>query len=640
VRNSYGEINTDWTYDSWGAITEMDHIYNVSMIVELKDVDAVIGYKGGKPFTPNLETYFGGKLAELIGRFGENKLAPETQSEIIQTQDGLAAVAVAPILPISKDVQLPQAQPRYLLLARFLTDDFVAKLGQTYVVDALTIKPTTSAVDGQFQIRAQDNTVIATANWQDRRPGDTVSSHMLPLALGALTLLILSMTTVGAFCWRLVSQLARQEESARHDSLHDALTGLPNRKSLKRIVDGALAERIPDLALAFVDLDGFKEVNDTYDHATGDKLIKIVATAMTEMSNKPGQVHRLGGDEFVACFVGHGARAEAELFAEAVLKFVAQPFNIEGRMAVVGASIGIANSFGEDMTSNELMRRADVAMYRAKNAGKNRFVHFFNELETERKISKAILDALRLIIENDALDVAYMPIVDSKSGTIRAVEALARWPQAYGSPVSPDTFVAIAESNGCIDALSRSMLSKACRTVKAWPEIRLCVNISPIQFNNPAFVDETIGIILENGFDPSRVELEITEGTLLQDMPRVKAAVSKLRAAGLKVALDDFGKGYSSFHYLHELQFDRIKIDRSLTARISEGYNGLLVVQGAVTMAKGLCSAITAEGVETEEQMTVLALAGCSEMQGYYFSSPTSAPAITQMLVQAKTSAA
>ena len=271
-------------------------------------------------------------------------------------------------------------------------------------------------------------------------------------------------------------------------------------------------------------------------------------------------------------------------------------------------------------------------MYRAKAAGKNRYLSYSSDFDIDRAERLEVAEELRRIITTRTLEVAYQPVVEAASRKIVGVEALARWPSTSSRRIAPDRFIAIAENSGLIDDLGDLILSKACAAACNWPGLRVAVNVSAVQLKNPNFVERTLDTIAASGIDAGRIELEITEGTLVDDVAAAKDIFAELRAAGLHIALDDFGTGFSSIGYLRQFNFDRIKIDRSLVNQIFTGSSEQHIVQGTLLMAAGMTAAVTAEGVEREEQINILRLSGCQEMQGYYFHKPQPAEAITKLL--------
>ncbi len=301
-------------------------------------------------------------------------------------------------------------------------------------------------------------------------------------------------------------------------------------------------------------------------------------------------------------------------------------------MASIGCSIGTSVSRAGDINGEELLRRADMAMYQAKENGRGRYVSYELKMDALREEKLQLEADLRSAILNDEIQVVYQPVVSAATRCITGVEALARWQRPGYGFVPPDIFIAAAETSGLIDRLGLLVLHKACETAQQWPSIKLSVNISPVQFRNPAFSGHIADILDATQTPPERLRLEMTEGYFIQHPERASAAIDKLKQLGLHIALDDFGAGFASVGYLRRFGFDRMKIDRSLIMALDKGGRSLEMLQATVALAKSLDIPVTAEGVETEEQAAILHLCGCDELQGYLFSRPVAAEEITDML--------
>jgi diguanylate cyclase (GGDEF)-like protein len=632
ARQGYGTPDPDWIEETWGIGTKDGTNYDAMMIVDLDLRQAVTGYRKGQVFTPEPAEYMFAKLEPFLALLPQDHKTFDTKATILKTADGLALVGAAPLFPTSEDITIPQPRPRYLVLIRFLTEDYIAAIGSQYVISGLTITAADHALPGSEVVRDFSGAPVAALQWADRRPGDIARAAVSQKALMVLGFLALVMTGIAILCWRLIRAIGEREAVARHEALHDSLTGLPNRAALYAEISRLVTPGHEPVAVAFADLDGFKDVNDTYDHETGDRLIKVVAVGLSYLAKGRGMVCRLGGDEFVMLLSGKDAPEQACRLANDFIAFLGVPIDLEGKMASVGASIGIAGTGSGTADAQELMRRADIAMYKAKNSGKNRYCEFAAEFDTERNDNLGIAGELRRIVAEGSIEIAYQPVVDARTRTIIGVEALARWPASSPRRITPDRFIRLAETNGLIDDLGDAILAKACATARQWQGIRLAVNISPVQLRNPDFVSRTLKTIAESGMDCRNVELEITESVLLDDVGKAKHIFEELRAAGIQIVLDDFGSGFSSIGYLRQFNFDRIKIDRSLIERVLQGTGQLSIVQGTMLMAAGLTASVTAEGVELEEQIDVLRLTGCTEMQGYYFFKPLPEAEISSLL--------
>ena len=450
------------------------------------------------------------------------------------------------------------------------------------------------------------------------------------LALVAIGMVATVLRNSRDFTRLVVSQrdlLAKHEETLRlsDDNFRlanqDPLTRLANRRAFI-VALKSLSEAAGEVAMAFVDLDGFKNVNDDYGHEVGDALIANVAEALAARLPEGALLARLGGDEFAALDSGAQAKTRMLDFANAVCERLSRPIAIGERAVRVGASIGVAAAAPGECDGQELMRRADVAMYHVKAHGKLGVRLYSAELDAERRLQSALNDEIRLGLERGEFDMFYQPIVDARSKVITSVEALLRWPRRPAGPLGPDTFIPAAEAEGLIDALGLFALRRACEDFRDLDDIAVSVNVSPAQFRNPEFEAQVAEVLAETGFPVRRLSLEVTEGYLIDNPQRAAAAIGALKAMGASVVLDDFGSGYTSIAYLKKYGFSAIKIDRSLSSRIGVDDKARVLVTGVVYLANGLDMPVTAEGVETDEQAQLLRLAGCQNLQGYRYYRP------------------
>jgi len=407
----------------------------------------------------------------------------------------------------------------------------------------------------------------------------------------------------------------------------DPLSGLPNRRALlsrlEEIVE--ISGRQPgSLAMVFIDLDGFKVINDFHGHLFGDHLITEVGQALSSLRRENSMLARMGGDEFALLIEGEDAGEEAQQFAAMALERLTQPVTILDRQFQIGASIGI--SVDEDgMTAPyELLRQADTAMYAVKADGKQGIRLFDTALDAGKmwrhQIEQEIADGLRRC----EFDVVYQPIVETLTGSVVSVEALVRWPGRPGGPLTPDEFIGIAEGSGTIQALGMYVLERACRETRDIRGLNLSVNVSPTQFNNPDFCKHVQQILTLTGFPPERLQLEITERHLIDYPERASLAIDTLRDLGVSFALDDFGTGFTSIAYLQSFGFSCVKIDRSLTKRLEHDPKARFLISGLIQMARGLDVSVVVEGVENEGLAIMLKATGCKHLQGYYFGYPGS----------------
>ena len=618
-------VDPKWFAETWGAFDGLRQGYDMVAVLDMSGEIIAGKTKALPPGAVDAADTEGMPLPELAPKDWKGR---EVVSGFAKTPFGPAIVAFAPIVE-------PQAgnrpNGRILFMGHRLSKDELAVLGKQLLVGGLHIAKAEAASDNAIMLPAIAGTPTLGLSWEDRNFGSMVTNAAWAKASAVLAFLILVMTGIGVVCWRLVQNLVKNEEEAKLKALTDHLTGLPNRNALQQRMADIRASTGEPYALAFADLDGFKEVNDSYGHHIGDRLICMVAAGISSLAKGASLSARLGGDEFVVMFVGEECLRKAEVFATQLIRLLAQPFDMEGRLASVGASIGIAGSAG-GVEESEVLRRADVAMYKAKSEGKNRFWVFDKTLDHEREENLAITNELREHIKAKALDVVFQPVVNAKTLLISGVEALVRWPQSAARSIGPEKFCAIAETSGQIDELGELVVNKACEAAKAWPDLRLAVNISALQLNNPRFVRNMLDILDRHGVSPRRLEFEITETSIIHGMERAKEVFKELKLAGAKIALDDFGSGFSSIGYLRTFQFDRIKIDRSIVSKVMSSPSEFAILQGALLVARGLSADVTAEGVEHAEEVPILRLAGVTELQGFYFHKPMQAADVSKLV--------
>ncbi len=414
--------------------------------------------------------------------------------------------------------------------------------------------------------------------------------------------------------------------------LTDSLSGVSNRRALHIDIQRFAAED-DEVALALLDLDGFKAVNDHYGHFVGDKLIREMATLLTELCGREARFYRLGGDEFAIVVIGSLAANILESTCRRLLERLARPIAIDDRKLSIGASIGLARSDAETVAnSSELLRQADVAMYVSKTGGKMRCTWFNEGFDRAREHARAIEAELRQAIARGEFHMAYQPLVDAASGAIVAVEALLRWDRGEREPVGPSAFIPIAEETGLINPIGRWVLRQACLDALDWDDIMLSVNVSPAQLRNPEFPIQLGHILEETEFPPERLELEITETYLVGDPNVAGRALDMIRSFGVGVALDDFGTGYASIGFLRKFRFEKLKLDRSLIVEAADDDSSRAMMVCSIAVARAMNMGVTAEGVETDAQATLARAAGCDQMQGWLYYKAVPAAELTELL--------
>ncbi|MGI4941808.1 MAG: bifunctional diguanylate cyclase/phosphodiesterase [Janthinobacterium lividum] len=429
----------------------------------------------------------------------------------------------------------------------------------------------------------------------------------------------------------------RTEAKMRSLAFNDPLTGLPNRTrfyDLLAVHAASRRERDQGFSVLMVDLDRFKQINDTLGHAAGDLLLRKVADRMSSVVRKDDLVARLGGDEFaVLQFHTHESETAENLASRIVAAIGGQPFMLEGQSAYVGASVGVACAPDDGEDPAELLRNADLALYAAKADGRATFRRYDPALDERTRERRALEAGLRQALVEGQLEVHYQPLVNTRSGRITSAEALVRWRHPERGLIPPSDFIGLAEETGLIVPLGEWVLRAACAEATTWPnDISIAVNLSPSQFRAGSLailVGNTLG---ETGLDPRRLELEITEGVLLNDEKATLQTLQQLRTLGVRISMDDFGTGYSSLSYLRRFPFDKIKIDQSFVRQVPDDAESAAIVRAIITMGSCLGMSITVEGVETLEQFNFSAAEGCDTIQGYHVSRPLMANAFASFI--------
>ncbi len=624
--NTVTSKNADWFNSTWAQFPAGGTPY---------DLVAVIGSSSSKPEhiasrTVPMQSNVAALLGPVFHALAERGADAPVATSFAYTAQGPVIASMARIASPSGNVK----SEKQLLMIRTIDAAMLAGIEKAYLLKNIWLEPEAGQPQTDLRLHDAAGTPALVLRWDNSRIGDSMVGWAKQKASAVLSFLILVMTGITVVCWRLIQNLVANEAKARHDALHDPLTGMPNRAALLESLQELRRAGELNYAIAFADLDGFKEVNDSFGHDIGDRLIRAVGAGISLLATSAAMCCRMGGDEFVILFVGERADTSVREFADRLIRFLVKPFDMEGRIMTVGASVGIAGTSGADLEETEILRRADVAMYKAKADGRNRSCVYDEAFDTERNENQAIAAELRKIIANRTLDIVFQPVMDARTLRMAGVEALARWPASSARKITPDRFIGVAETAGLIDELGELILDKACAAARDWPDLKLAVNVSAVQLNNPRFVDRALTVIEAHRIDPRRVELELTETSLVRDAERAKVVFKQLRLAGIRIALDDFGTGFSSIGYLRTFQFDRIKIDKSIVSKVLSNPAELAIVQGTLLVARGLSAEVTAEGVEREAEVAVLRLAGCTGLQGFFFHKPLTAQQITAELAR------
>ncbi len=463
----------------------------------------------------------------------------------------------------------------------------------------------------------------------------------------ALSVLALFCSGLVIFSYRRLLETRKEnrrrivaEREAKTLAFNDMLTGLPNRRQFDEALKAATG--LPPRAdgshtLLLMDLNGFKRVNDIFGHAVGDEVLIHVGARLNRAMRSGDLVARLGGDEFaVLSLQAHGAEAAMSL-ALRVMQAFEHPVTAGGAEHRIGVALGISLMPQDGGDPDELMRKADIAMYRAKSekARAPSAVRFFEVgMDAHIRERDMLEHELRLAIDRDEIQSFYQPLIDIEHGGIVGFEALARWTSPTLGPVSPSRFIPLAEDTGLIGLLSEKLLEQACSDAADWPpSVHLAFNVSGVLLQSDTFAQSAMAIFARTGLDPSRIELEITETALVRDLEGARRVLGSLRSSGIRIALDDFGTGYSSLYHLRALKPDKIKIDRSFVEGMEHDADSATIVKALIGLGLGLGAKVTAEGVETSEQETMLRQQGCDQGQGYRFSAAIDAAGARRLLL-------
>jgi diguanylate cyclase (GGDEF)-like protein len=460
------------------------------------------------------------------------------------------------------------------------------------------------------------------------------------IAVLAATLGVIAFAVLRSQPLRLLHRaLAR----SAHLATHDILTGLPNRTLFQDRLEQALTwsrrEGAP-LAVLYLDLDRFKEVNDTLGHAAGDRLLVGVTARLRACVRESDTLARLGGDEFAIVQVGARQLADTELLAQRLIDAMDEPFQLEGYRVTVAASIGVAPRTAAELVLSHtnagvLLQEADVALYRAKEDCRGSYQFFAAEMN-RRLLERQALEADMLeALATGQFRLHYQPQFDLNDRQIVGAEALIRWSHPSRGEIAPDAFIPLAEETGLIMRIGEWVLHEACRQAAAWPGLRcMAVNVSPVQFRRAGFTDQVERALRQSALEPARLELEITEGVLLNETAETLVTLGRLRSMGVAIAMDDFGTGYSSLGYLQKFRFDKIKIDRSFVRNLGVDAQAAEIVRAVLRMSHAMGMRVNAEGVEYEQQAVMLQNEGCEEVQGFLFGRPLAAPEFSELLTR------
>ncbi|WP_175561679.1 putative bifunctional diguanylate cyclase/phosphodiesterase [Kaistia soli] len=636
VRKLYGKVDPDFVQSNLIDSTRQAILFDTVYLLG-EDDQSIFGYQNGSAAMRSARDEFGAVLDLLVTKVRAQSKSFDSQTGFLRDREGaLYAVAIGSVTPSSDAVEKPLGQARLLLIGRALNGAALQRMSEEFVLDGLAFAASSGPDKPGVRINDPSGTQIALLTWAPSAQGNEAFHRVLPTAFLAAGLVCLTTLFLMAIGYANLVELSKRERQAVFAANHDELTGLPNRAAFGRSLEKATSHYRPEctpVALIYMDLDGFKEVNDAYGHESGDFLLKYVASGFGAICQGAGTLARVGGDEFALLLDRPETVQRAEILCEQLIRFFDHPAAINGRMISIGTSIGVAVMAQEALSAEELLRRSDVAMYLAKEFGRNRVAFYDPSIDAARSERTTLADKLREAIKADQLAVVYQPIFEAGSMRPTGVEALVRWLHPEVGLVPPDIFVPIAEESGLIDQIGAFVIGRACRDALEWPGVRLSVNVSAVQFRNPKFDVVLANMLGEIGFPTERLEIEMTETHLVANPERAQAIIANLRARGVTIALDDFGTGYSSIGYLRRFAFDKLKLDRSLVVGITSDEAARELCEATIALARALDLRVTAEGVETEGEAVLLRQAGCDYLQGYAFARPMTAEAVGSFLL-------
>ncbi|MGB7580376.1 MAG: EAL domain-containing protein, partial [Pseudolabrys sp.] len=589
-QNIHRSFDADWAKQRVGTWLETyfdhDHIFIFDRNDDL--IYSIVGHRptdtkwlANAPGLISVIDYMRGRDPSLRGAIRLNKMVPpdriaHQQTAVICSLMGrpavIAAVAIGSGDGVSNSLD---GAPPVIMSVKFIDDSTLSSIAAQLRLANLRkieLDPPPNG-DLAYELTGSDGTTIARFAWTPRQPGAEIVHNVVPFIAVAFIGFALLAAFVLRYMRRTAATIAAGESRLRHLAMHDPLCGLPNRiffgERLEEVIEEVRGGSAP-AAVFYIDLDHFKDVNDTLGHHVGDELIRNVTLRLSHTLRGGDLVARLGGDEFAVISSVAGDSEQMMVLAQRIIAAICAPYAINAQNIIIGASIGIAMIDDRCGTATDIMRYADMALYRAKNEGRNRACIYDAAMDADLSSRKLLEADLREAIENDQLQLLYQPVVNKSGETVVGVEALCRWTHPTRGEIPPSEFIAIAEHSGLIIELGNWVLRRACTDGKAWPEVTIAVNVSSLQFRRIDFVEVVQHILKETRFDPARLELELTESVLLGNVDTAEEAMLRLKALGVRLALDDFGTGYSSLLYLRRFPFDKLKIDRSFVRSIEK----------------------------------------------------------------------
>lgn len=581
-------------------------------------------------------------LSALVERKGhglafDGEASALARSAIVMLDERPAIASIFAIAPEPYDFIVTDAPPSVIITLRYFDETLLASLSEFAQLPDIHLSESDTADFQRLALRDPEGRILCHLAW---RPAESASRRLVALAPVFIisVLIILGVTAVVlSRAFRASEELTLSEARSRQAALHDPLSGLPNRLYFDKLARERLSSALEKdalCALLYLDIDHFKEVNDTLGHPVGDALIVEIGERLRQAIGSGDVVARISGDEFLVLLVGRKNREEVVATCRRLIDRLTHDVVVEGNSLPITVSMGVTFSPTDGTDLVQLLRRADIALYQAKDQGRNRCIVFEQSMDDAINIRRKLEAEMRRALECEEFYLDYQPVMLRDGHSFAGVEALIRWRHPERGKLLPGAFLPVAEGTDLMWRIGAWVLKTAMRDALAWPHLTVAVNVSASQLRHPDFVPCVRRILKELDFPAERLELEVTEAVLMDHSAVAKRIFNELRALGLHIALDDFGTGFSSLSYLRQFRFDKFKIDRSFVTNVETESESAAIVRSLVGLGEALGMTITAEGIETETQFHFLQTAGCDYMQGYYFGRPMPAAMITQRLTR------
>lgn len=650
VEKVHNNFDAVWAFDNFGGWFHRDFSHDFTVIVDPKR-SALQTTQNGDLVAPEAGQALISAVKPLLDRLadsyvrqtwalrseGEAKpvFTPLSEATFIQVGDQVAMVGVSIIIPDLTPIEPKAGPPTMIISGRYLDRVLMQEIGSKLLLNHMRYYASDEPrVDPSLVVEGPNGETVAYVTWEPTLPGTTAIDRNAPFVL-------LLMATVIVFVFLNLRRLSRDSEAlkareadARQMAYVDALSALPNRLAFDRALRERLAHVKPErpVGLLYLDLDRFKEINDTHGHGAGDAAIRETARRLTELLGPEDMLARISGDEFAIILGPRQREADIALACDAFVRAISGHAQIEGQQIAISISMGVAVAPQDGQEISELIRRADMALFHVKSTARGTWRRFDEAMDESLRRRQTIRRELAAAIKTDQMELYYQPQVAPDGKTVLGVEALVRWRHPQLGMVAPGYFIEVAEESGLIVELGAWVLRRACLDARRWPKLTVAVNVSPAQFRREDFVEQVLRTVGQTGMDRSRLEIEITEGVLMANADSAVKCLNHLREEGLRLALDDFGTGYSSLGYLRRFSFDKLKIDRSFVTAIETSDEAAAIIHAIFGIAEALRMNVTVEGIETAGQHRFLQACGCHSLQGFLFSKPVPATEIDRMI--------